>query len=156
MALSLRKKRGTGGGPNIPTASMGDIAFLIIIFFMTTSIFARDKGLKIVLPEKGEDTKVPPEMILQVDVNQGGNVLITFTEPVTKAKQVTFIKTIPEVREQVMMRLSQNPQLAISLRVSRGAPYSTMIDVFDQLKLSNAQRISLTPVKGEEGAGGPQ
>ena len=70
VAISLRKKGG-GGNANIPTASTGDIAFLIMIFFMSTSMFAKEKGLKIVLPEPtpGEErtVKITPENLLQCE-----------------------------------------------------------------------------------------
>jgi len=120
----------------IPTASMGDIAFLIIIFFMTTSIFSREKGLKIVLPEKGSEVKIKSENILTIAVNPQGEVLI-------KDK----IVTVPELKDIVKTELATNPDLVIALRVSRTAPYKTMIDVFDELKLAKAEKISLVPVK---------
>ncbi|MEO0004751.1 MAG: biopolymer transporter ExbD [candidate division WOR-3 bacterium] len=142
MALTLRPRGGSSVQPNIPTASMGDIAFLIIIFFMTTSIFSREKGLKIVLPEKGAETKIKSENILTVAVSQTGQVLIG-----------ERVVNIPEVNTIVREELAKNPQLAIALRVSRKAPYQTMIEVFDQLKVAKAERISLMPVQEEEGGG---
>jgi len=138
--MAVRMRKSGERKPDIPTASQGDIAFLIIIFFMTTSIFSREKGLKMVLPEKGEEVKIKSENILTVSVNQNGQVLI--------GDQVV---TIPEVKDLVVRRLGANPDLAIGLRVSRSAPYETMIKVFDQLKMAKAQRISLVPVV-EEGA----
>ena len=123
---------------SIPTASMGDIAFLIIIFFMTTSIFSREKGLKIVLPEKGSEVKIKSENILTIAVNPQGEVLI-------KDK----IVTIKELKDIVKTELINNPNLVVALRVSRTAPYKTMIDVFDELKLAKAEKISLIPVKEE-------
>jgi biopolymer transport protein ExbD len=132
MQLKERPKRAS----SIPTASMGDIAFLIIIFFMTTSIFSREKGLKIVLPEKGSEVKIKSENILTIAVNPQGEVLI-------KDK----IVTINEVKSIVKTELENNPDLVIALRVSRTAPYHTMIDVFDELKLAKADKISLIPVK---------
>lgn len=134
MKLRQREK----SNPSIPTASMGDIAFLIIIFFMTTSIFSREKGLKIVMPEKGSEVKIKSENILTIAVNPQGEILI-------KDK----IVTIPELKDIVRSELTLNPELVIALRVSRTAPYKTMIDVFDELKLSKAERISLVPVKEE-------
>ncbi|MDH5185505.1 MAG: biopolymer transporter ExbD [candidate division WOR-3 bacterium] len=125
-------------GPGIPTASMGDIAFLIIIFFMTTSIFSREKGLKTILPEKGQEVKIKSENILTIAVNPNGEVLI-------KDK----IVAIPEVRAIVSDTLAKNKELVIALRVSRTAPYKTMIEVYDELKLTKAERISLIPVKEE-------
>ncbi len=143
MAVSLRKA-GTGPSkPSIPTASQGDIAFLIMIFFMTTSMFAKEKGLKMVLPELGQATKIKAENIVTVAVNQAGQVLV--------GDQVV---DVPQVRDIIAGRLAQNPSLAVALRVSRRAPYRLMIDVFDQLKLAKAERISLVPVI-EEGTSGP-
>jgi hypothetical protein len=43
-----------------PTASMADIAFLLLIFFLVTTIFDEQKGLSIVLPERGEEVDIPP------------------------------------------------------------------------------------------------
>ncbi len=137
-------KQGAAGG--IPTASMGDIAFLIIIFFMTTSIFSRDKGLKIVLPEPGEEVKIKSENIMTVLVNPAGQVLI--------GEDQTPVE-IPDVRGIVASKLDENPDVAIALKVSRRAPYRTMIDVFDELKLAKAERISLVPVQDEGGGGQP-
>ncbi|MEO0070946.1 MAG: biopolymer transporter ExbD [candidate division WOR-3 bacterium] len=142
MALSLRPRGRGAAQPNIPTASMGDIAFLIIIFFMTTSIFSREKGLKIVLPEKGAETKIKSENILTVAVNQTGQVLIG-----------ERVVNIPEVSTLVREEIEKNPSLAVALRVSRKAPYQVMIEVFDQLKIAKAERISLMPVQEEEGGG---
>ncbi|MEO0085622.1 MAG: biopolymer transporter ExbD [candidate division WOR-3 bacterium] len=142
MALSFRERGRGRGDPKIPTASMGDIAFLIIIFFMTTSIFSRDKGLKIVLPEKGEVTKVDPKNVLNIGVNEAGQVLIGDSrQPVS----------IPEVSGVVVDLLEQNNELALALRVNRRAPYQVMIEVFDQLKKAKAERISLVPVQEEVG-----
>ena len=46
MKLTTRATRA-----DIPTASMADVAFLLIIFFMVTTAFSAAKGLKLALPE---------------------------------------------------------------------------------------------------------
>ena len=142
MAIRLRKRSG-GPVPGIPTASTGDIAFLILIFFMSTSMFAKEKGLKMVLPELGQATKIKAENILTVAVNPAGQVLVG-----------DQIVNVSDVREILVKRLAANSDLAIALRISRKAPYRLMVDVFDQLKLAKAERISLVPVV-EEGTSGP-
>ncbi len=139
MALKARGEPRIPSKTGIPTASMGDIAFLIIIFFMTTSVFSREKGLKILLPEAGEEVKVKSENILEIRVSGGGQVLV--------GKESTTPVEILEVREQVVRQLADNPKLTIALKVSRRAPYRVMIEVFDQLKLAKATRISLVPVE---------
>jgi len=134
--------------PSIPTASTGDVAFLIMIFFMASSMFAKEKGLKIVLPEPGEGTKIKPENILQVNVSSAGQVLVG------TSLETPVIVAIPELRDLVTKRIGANKDLAISFRVSRGAPYRVMVDVFDQLKLAKAERISLIHVPLIEEGGG--
>lgn len=132
MELGGKRKKSVA---EIPTVSMADIAFLLIIFFMVSTVFSREKGLKIVLPEKGEEVKIKAENILTVNVNPQGEVLIG-----------DEIISIPEVRPRISEALRENESLAVALRVSRSAPYKTMIDVFDELKLARAERISLVPV----------
>ena len=134
--MKVRQK--VASKPNIPTASMGDIAFLIIIFFMTTSIFTREKGLKMVLPEKGDGVKIKKENILTISVNPKGEVLLG-----------DKIVTINDVRPRVAEELSKNKELVVVLKVARTAQYKAMIDVFDELKMAKAERISLMPVKEE-------
>jgi biopolymer transport protein ExbD len=45
------KRRLTQDDEAVPMASMADIAFLLIIFFMVSSVFSVDRGLLIELPE---------------------------------------------------------------------------------------------------------
>ena len=49
MAILGNKK--TKVSDEVPTSSMADIAFLLLIFFLVTTVFPRDKGLPMVLPE---------------------------------------------------------------------------------------------------------
>ena len=44
--------------PEIPTASMADIAFLLIVFFLVTTTMYQDKGLSLVLPPVAETKEV--------------------------------------------------------------------------------------------------
>lgn len=149
MAIRLRKKGG-GAPPNIPTASTGDIAFLILIFFMSTSMFAKEKGLKIVLPEQSEaPTPIPPQNVLQVNVSPKGEVMVG------TSLETPVVVAIPQLRDEVTRRLAANKDLAISFRVSRRAPYRVMVDVFDQLKLAKADRVSLIHVPQLEEGSGP-
>ena len=64
--------------PEIPTASMADIAFLLIVFFMITSVFSVTRGLEFQLP-KQDNAETPPdsqEEAIHVHVINGGGACI--------------------------------------------------------------------------------
>ena len=61
----MRKLRSRLQGSEIPTSSMADIAFLLIIFFMVTAVFSATKGLQLGLSEEDDNTApVAPDGIL--------------------------------------------------------------------------------------------
>jgi len=133
--MILRKREAMAA--EIPTASMADIAFLLIIFFMLTTVFATEKGLQIVLPEKGEKVKIKKENITSVFVNARGQVKIGDEEV-----------TLDQIKGMVRTMLAKNPKLTFSLKIDRRCKYEKVIKVFDELKLANAERIAFAPPRG--------
>jgi len=132
----LRRKR-PQEEVEIPTASMADIAFLLIIFFMTTSIFARDKGLKLVLPEKGTEVKVKTKHLLKISINDKGEIFVG-DQPIT----------LGELKPTITERLAQDTLLVIYIKTHADAPYGRMIEVFDLVKaVPEAKRVSLGVIK---------
>ena len=71
----MNKKRRFKGG-EIPTSSMADIAFLLLIFFLVTTTIDMDKGLGIVLPAEGEELEIKKTNILNCVINSQGYVLL--------------------------------------------------------------------------------
>jgi biopolymer transport protein ExbD len=145
--------------PNIPTASMGDIAFLIIIFFMVSTVFTRDKGLKMMLPEKTEEQgkiMVKPENIITIAINPVGEVKLK-TGGIDEYVLPGGYERIKTVVEQKL--LERDTLLVVSLRTSRDTPYKNMIEVLDEVKVSKvimpdgrevrANKISLVPTSEE-------
>lgn len=126
----LPKRRFKGGG--IPTASMADIAFLLLIFFLVTTTIDMDKGLGIVLPAEGQEIEIRKENILNCLINSQGQVLLG-GEP-AKVKDISRI---------VRRKLAENDKLIISVKAHEKTKYEDYIAVIDQLKMANATRISI-------------
>lgn len=66
--MGMKIKRSKGVALVVPTSSMGDIAFLLIIFFMLTSKFMQEANVKHQLPTSPEiDTIKPQQLSLIMD-----------------------------------------------------------------------------------------
>ena len=72
--MELRRKAGTGA--RIPTSSMADIAFLLIVFFMVTTIFKLEQGLAITLPRSTAGEKIPKENVAHIWIDRTGIISI--------------------------------------------------------------------------------
>jgi|TARA_B100000809_G_scaffold98925_1_gene97407 biopolymer transport protein ExbD len=124
------KRRFKGG--EIPTSSMADIAFLLLIFFLVTTTIDIDKGLGLVLPAEGETIEIKKKNILNCLINSSGMVLLG-GEPV-KLKDVSRI---------VKEKLRENNKLIISVKTHEKTHYKDYVAIIDQLKIANATRISI-------------
>ena len=128
----MAKKRRFKGG-EIPTGSMADIAFLLLVFFLVTTTIDTDKGLGIVLPPAGDvEIEIQKKNILNCLINSQGKVLLD--EEPTDVEQINRI---------VKQKLSQNPLLIVSVKAHPKTIYSDYVRVIDQLKIANAKKISI-------------
>jgi biopolymer transport protein ExbD len=128
--LKLKRKPKT---LEIASASMADIAFLLLIFFLVTTTIDVDKGIGLTLPDpRGEKKAIREKNITNLLINEAGQVLLDLKEvPVLQIKDV------------IKEKISENPKLIVSVKTDRNTPYNIYVAVLDQLKLANARKISL-------------
>jgi len=138
--MAIFKKVRLDEEAEIPTASMADIAFLLIIFFMTTTNFARERGLKFVLPEKKDqpqEVKIKSENLLKISINDKGELFLNDEEARWE-----------NLEREVKLRLEKNPNLIILIRTHRDAPYEYMIRAFDAVKAAGGKKVGLGIIGG--------
>ena len=128
--MAGKKRRFKGG--EIPTSSMADIAFLLLIFFLVTTTIDMDKGLGMVLPAEGEELEINKKNILNCLINSTGNVLL--------GGEGVEIKNLSRTIRQ---KLAENDKLVISVKAHKASSYKDYVRVIDQLKQANATRISI-------------
>lgn len=124
------------GTPEIPNASMADIAFLLLTFFLVTTTIANDRGLSIILPpppeaQPPEDVKIQEHNMFKIQVNSSDNLLVE-GEP---------MKDIAPLREQIKKFIlnrgsdplsSDTPEKAIvSYKTDRGTSHRRFIEILD-------------------------
>jgi len=117
---------------DIPSASMADIAFLLLVFFLVTTTISMDKGIGQVLPAIGEELEVNPKNITKVLVNATGQVL-----------HDEELVSLNQLRAKIKNMLAQNDKLIVSVKTHPQTKHQVYIDVLDQLKQAGATRISI-------------
>ncbi|MEX0686152.1 MAG: biopolymer transporter ExbD [Balneolales bacterium] len=134
----LLKKRNRSEA-EIPSASMADIAFLLLIFFLVVTTIDVDTGIGMQLPPPPDEEEPPPPIrernLLNILVNARGEILMD-------GEQVS----ISEVRDLVMdfvdnqnraqdPELSESPQQAIvSIKTDRQTRYDFYIEMLDEVR----------------------
>ena len=130
-APSAAKNRRVRFGANrsaaeIPTASMADIAFLLIIYFMVTTVFSANKGLDLPLPDEQ-----PPDAPATADESIYIQVL-----PDGSLKVDRQLMALSDLLPYVVPKLRINQAKPVILHPSPSAPYQSMIAVYDELMAS--------------------
>lgn len=116
----------------IPSASLADIAFLLLIFFLVATTIDVDKGLDLALPPTGSEVEIKKKNITNLLINDEGQILLDNEEvPVEAVDDI--------IRDKLMV----NDKLIVSVKTARKTKYNIYIKVLDQLKKAGAKRISI-------------
>ncbi len=125
---------------NIPTASMADIAFLLIVFFMITTVFQVDKT-SLMLPRSDVRSEVVKGSAFIV-VTEGGFIKVSDgkedTHPIDESDVLSFAVDL----------MSKNPEQPIVLKVDLNVKWHTVDQILDQLGQAHAKNLQfLTDLK---------
>lgn len=131
MAVKIEKKSKVKIA--IPTASMPDIIFQLLIFFMVSTVLKEYTGLKVELPEAVKIQKLPSKRhVSTIWIDKANNVVIDDIS----------VKDINKLENIVWNKLNEDKQLIFSLKVDREADMGKVIDVQQQLRKANGLRIN--------------
>lgn len=142
--------------PEIPNASMADIAFLLLTFFLVTTTVANDKGLSIILPPPPEamppdqDVKIQERNLFKIQVNSFDNLLVE-GQPFTSS-----MRTLTDQIKEFILNNGRNPELSdtpekaiVSYKTDRGTTHKRFVEVLDACQRAYyeiyAERAGVTP-----------
>jgi biopolymer transport protein ExbD len=118
---------------DIPTASMADIAFLLLIFFMATTIFRLEEGLPVTLPRAEAGQTVPRQTMTHVGVMDADRITIDDA-------YVNLVDIVPILAAKEM----KNPSLIVGVNIDRRVPWQVAAQVIEMLKEAKALNASFT------------
>lgn len=131
MALKRRNKVNV----TFSMASMTDIVFLLLLFFMITSTMVAPNALKLLLPQSNNQTvaKAITTVSITADlkyyINEDGNL-----------KRVAFSEIEPHLQKMVR----ENEETYISLHTDKSVPIEQVVNVMNIAKRNNIKMILAT------------
>jgi biopolymer transport protein ExbD len=131
MKLTKEKVQAT-----IPTASMADIAFLLLIFFMVTTTFRAETGLKITIPQVEAAEKMPARNLVHIWIAKNG--LVSIDDALVSTDRIS----------DLMGRKRQiNPDLIVSVKCDEATSYKLVEDILNEFVDASVLRIHLAARK---------
>lgn len=129
----MRFERKSRVGQSIPTSSMADIAFLLLVFFMVSTVFVRYRGLPVMLPDAEKTQKIETKRnITHIWASPAGEVMV----------DDMLVKDMPTLMRVVANKMQENPRIIVSIKADRYAPYGVISDVMEELRRAGALRIN--------------
>ncbi|MEQ8303616.1 MAG: biopolymer transporter ExbD [Cyclobacteriaceae bacterium] len=121
--------------PEIPNASMADIAFLLLTFFLVTTTMPNDKGLSMQLPPppetQPEDVKIQERNMFKIQVNSNDALLV-------EGEPMSDVSGLKEMIKKFVLnngadpKSSDSPDKAIvSFKTDRGTTHKRFVEILD-------------------------
>ena len=136
-----RFRRFTSASHRIPTESMADIAFLLLIFYMTTAILRTETGLDVDLPRAQNTMRQPRERIAHIWIDADGRAMIN-----------DLYVRYEDIAPILSRKIQANPELIVALNTDRQTRYVYTHRALAEMKKAEAVRVSFTTLRRGSGS----
>ncbi|HZL85136.1 MAG TPA: biopolymer transporter ExbD [Candidatus Krumholzibacteria bacterium] len=123
----------------IPQASLPDMAFLLLIFFISATVFGVEHGLPLVLPsaKRSPRISVEPTEVFRIQARADGTVMAE-----DRVVQVAEIETLLRARNATRLARQQS-ELIVIVEIHPDAAYELMVSILDQIRAAGSRRVAL-------------
>jgi biopolymer transport protein ExbD len=128
----MKLNRKTQSSSEISTSSLPDIIFMLLIFFMVTTVMREFEGLEVVLPRAKNIEKLESKRHTSyIWATKDG--LISVDDKLVN---------IADLGEAMYIKISRDPKLTVSLKSDENSLMETLTDIHTQLKQAQALKLS--------------
>jgi len=141
-------------------ASMTDVIFLLLIFFMVTSTFVFPSAMEVNLPQSGQQTAIKPTTRIYIDkdmnmfATQGDSISQGDLMPLPAEQLYGFLQSVKQ----------SDPSQFVALHADQDVPYGKIVDILDKgakvgvkvvlaTKPASDEYASPEPIDGGDGIG---
>jgi biopolymer transport protein ExbD len=124
-------------GIKIDMTPMVDVAFLLLIFFMSTSQFDPPQKVQIQIPESHSNLKVPESDVMVLSISKDNQILYQIGK---NPQEETDLGSLEQL---VTEQRRRNPRTRVAIRADKESEYGTMEDVMAIMQKTNTITFSL-------------
>lgn len=125
-----RRQRGGGESEEINISPLIDMVFILLIFFIVTTVFVEETGVEVDKPQAASAIDLEKNSIL-LAITGEGNV-------VYGGRDIGISGVRAVVRRQL-----QDDEMPVIIQADKVVPTDTTIRVIDEAKLAGASKVSL-------------
>jgi biopolymer transport protein ExbD len=135
-------------GIKVDMTPMVDVAFLLLIFFMSTSQFDPPQKAPITLPDSHSNLKVPESDVLVLAIDKESHL---YWQIGKNPQQDTDLASLEQL---VIDQRRRNPRLRVAIKADKDSDYGVMEDVMATMQKTNTITFSLVTelLKSEKSA----
>ena len=154
------KKRAKKMSTKIDMTPMVDLAFLLLTFFMLTTTFAKPNVMQLTMPVKKtddvEDTKIKASQAMTIILGKDNKAYYYFglntpNDPSVQKPELKVTNfSANGIRQVLLTRQRQQPPPIILIKSSEDAKYKNMVDILDEMNITNQKKYALVKVPKED------
>jgi len=126
-------------GIRIDMTPFVDVAFLLLIFFMTTTSFKPPDPIQVQLPSSHVEIQVPESDVIVLTVGVDGE--IAFQKGLNSPNAA--VVQMADLRNLILTNRANNPRLRMAIRADKDVKYGVMADIMKILQETNTTRFNL-------------
>ena len=124
-------------GIKIDMTPMVDVAFLLLIFFMSTSQFDPPQKAPIHLPDSHSNLKVPESDVMVIAITKDGEILWQI------GKNQQEYTDLGSMEQLVIDQRRRNPRLRVAIKADKESEYGILEDLMAIMQKTNTITFSL-------------
>jgi len=120
-----------GGSDDINISPLIDMVFILLIFFIVTTVFVEETGVEVTKPQAASAIQLEKQSIL-IAITPNGNIVYGGREI-----------GVSGIRAQVRRILQEDPKTPVIIQSDESVPTGLLVRVIDEAKLAGALHVNI-------------
>ena len=116
----------------IDMTPMLDIVFIMLIFFIVTTSFVKEKGLDVNRPEDNQAKNDKPSKALSIRIDADGSIMMG-------GREVDIRRVVANTQTY----LAENNTDSAAIQVHEDSEHGTVVEVMNQVKIAGIEKVSV-------------